>query len=202
MPKTTSPNPLTNDELEFLAAFGGSDAQSSSSVTPEESEELSFTVFRRHRPMLGDDSDEEEEAGKTIEGKVPNDSAPLKKERQIRKRATQAPKELPPIPLSMAFLYTKKKLTRQILPELAENTNAYAVSKEAGESQGSRLWERTSKDELRIFIGIIIYMGVFQSPAVSDYWSTSHEFPQLNITNFMTLLRFQQLKRFFTHLPS
>ena len=84
-----------------------------------------------------------------------------------------------------------------VLTDLADNTNAYAASKGAGTGEGSRQWVKTTPDELRIFLGIIVYMGVFRQNSVSEYWSTSPECPQHNITNFMSLVRFEQLKRFF-----
>jgi hypothetical protein len=60
----------------------------------------------------------------------------------------------------------------------------------------SRRCEETTPAELRIFIGIIIYMGVFRQSNVDKYWSTNPEYPQHTITHFMTLFRFQQLKRY------
>ena len=125
--------------------------------------------------MLGDDSDEEEEEEKTIEGEVPIDSAPLRKGKQRRKKSTQTPKELPHVPtFDDVFVHEKKPhsakfnlpqafpsdsdissltlfmlfFSDSVLSELADNTNAYAISKEAGKAEGSRHWEHTSKDEL------------------------------------------------------
>lgn len=100
-------------------------------------------------------------------------------------------------PLSVFSLF----FTEATFSELARNTNSYANSKEAGDVEGSRHWEVTTPDELRIFFGIITYMGVFKSPSVKDYWSTNPEYPQHTITDFMSLTRFQQLKRFFHISP-
>ena len=90
-------------------------------------------------------------------------------------------------PLSVFSLF----FTEATFSELARNTNSYANSKEAGDVEGSRHWEVTTPDELRIFFGIITYMGVFKSPSVRDYWSTNPEYPQHTITDFMSLTRFQ-----------
>jgi len=89
-----------------------------------------------------------------------------------------------------------------VLTDLTDNTNAYAASKGAGTEEGSRHWVKNTPEELRIFLGIIFYMGVFRQNSVSEYWSTSPECPQHNITNFMSLVRFEQLKLFFSYLLS
>ena len=52
---------------------------------------------------------------------------------------------------------------------LALNTNAYARMKEA-ERNGSRRWYPTQAGEIMIFVGLIIYMGLYHSSAIPDYW--------------------------------
>jgi len=53
--------------------------------------------------------------------------------------------------------------------ELASNTNHYATAKGAGED-GRRRWYAVKGPELMIFIGIIIYMRLYRSSTVADYW--------------------------------
>jgi len=55
--------------------------------------------------------------------------------------------------------------------------------------------------ELRIFLGIIIYMGVFGKTSLDDYWSTSGKYPQHSINKYMSLYRFQQIKRYLHVSP-
>jgi len=84
---------------------------------------------------------------------------------------------------------------------MANNTNAYAALKGAGES-GRRWWD-TSSGELMIFVGLLIYMGVHKSIRVGLYWEKSDEFPRHEITEYMSKFRFEQLKRYFhISLPS
>jgi len=59
---------------------------------------------------------------------------------------------------------------------LVQNTNQYAASKNAG-GNGTRPWKPTSIPEMKIFFGLIIYMGIFPSPQVKDCWSRDTEFP-------------------------
>ena len=51
----------------------------------------------------------------------------------------------------------------------AQNTNAYATVKDAGRDS-ARKWYATQAGEMMIFVGLIIYMGLYHSGAVSDYW--------------------------------
>lgn len=83
-----------------------------------------------------------------------------------------------------------------VLMDLAKNTNAYALSNGADAGERAHEWVETTADELRVFLGSIVYMGVFKHNDISEYWSTSPEYPRHNITDFMTLSRFKQLKRF------
>ena len=82
---------------------------------------------------------------------------------------------------------------------LANNTNAYAASKGAGES--GRQWCDTSSGELMIFIDLLIYMGVHKSMRVGLYWEKSDEFPRHEITEYMSKFRFEQLKRYLHLSP-
>ena len=52
---------------------------------------------------------------------------------------------------------------------LALNTNAYAMVKEAGRD-GSRKWYAAQAGEMMIFVGLIIYMGLYLSSTIPDYW--------------------------------
>ncbi|CAG8518044.1 23229_t:CDS:2, partial [Gigaspora rosea] len=49
-------------------------------------------------------------------------------------------------------------------------------------------------DELKIWLGIVIYMGVIKLPRVTDYWSIDPKYPKHSITQMMSMLRFQQIK--------
>lgn len=105
-----------------------------------------------------------------------------------------SPEELPS-PLDFFQLF----FTDEEFEILAENTNGYARQKEAGR-QG-RPWRATCGAELKIFFGLIIYMGVYRSTGIASYWSRNHEFPAHDIIRYMTLVRFEQLKRYFHVAP-
>ena len=52
-------------------------------------------------------------------------------------------------------------LTNDIIGEFVTHTNAYAP-------QG---WRPTTRDEMRAFIGVRIYMGIVRLPTIDMYWS-------------------------------
>ena len=71
---------------------------------------------------------------------------------------------------------------------MATGANSYATIKEAekGPSEGSpvdRAWQEVTPNELAAWIGIVGYMGAYDSPATRDYW------------------KFEQIKRYFHVAP-
>jgi hypothetical protein len=86
----------------------------------------------------------------------------------------------------------------EILNIIVENTNEYAKSKFA---EKKRSWDDLTLSELKIFLAIIIYMGLFKMPSMKDYWNNKQQFPIHNITRYMTCIRFEQIKRFLHISP-
>lgn len=84
---------------------------------------------------------------------------------------------------------------------LVQNTNSYAGLKGAGDN-GRRRWRPTSAAELKVFIGIIIYMGVHKAMHGPLYWNHNREFPSHDISHYMSKYRFEQLKRYFHIAPT
>lgn len=85
-------------------------------------------------------------------------------------------------------------ISQELIALLSSNTNKYAFARNAGQS--GREWHETSASEIKIFLAILIYMGVHISPSDEDYWRTDEE-PIHMPRRFMGLKRFQQIKRFF-----
>ena len=103
--------------------------------------------------------------------------------------------ELPPevnieSPYSLFALF----FSDDLLALLSSNTNKYAKAKNAGQS--GREWHETTISDIKIFLAILIYMGVHISPSDEDYWRTDEELIHIP-RRFIGLKRFQQIKRFF-----
>lgn len=85
---------------------------------------------------------------------------------------------------------------------LAANTNKYAKLKGAQAekpigSTKSRPWHETNANELKVYIGAVIYMAVHHSPSTSDYWNTDLEMgPIHTISGQIAQTRFEQLRRY------
>jgi len=97
-----------------------------------------------------------------------------------------------------------------ILAPIVENTNQYAEIKRKGEEENlvenkgdgrkvtTRPWSPVSLPEIRIFIGLQIWMGVNCLPAIEDHWQTGTCDP---IMRYMSCNRYQQIKRYFHISP-
>jgi hypothetical protein len=86
---------------------------------------------------------------------------------------------------------------------LVENTNAYAQYKEArnkeNKSKKSRWWKAVNLHEMRIYIALLIYIGIFGASNIKGYWSK--ELTIHRPMEHMTYFRFQQIKRYFHVAP-
>ena len=54
-----------------------------------------------------------------------------------------------------------------------------------------------TEDELKAFIGILIYMGIVKLPWMHMYWSTDILVHQESVSTIMTQTRFMQIWRYF-----
>lgn len=85
----------------------------------------------------------------------------------------------------------------ELFEDLATNTNLYEQYQSGKSSNPRRPWKETNAAELCIWIGLIIYMGVFtRGGPTSELWSRSGEFPYHCISRFRSLNRFEQIKRY------
>ena len=78
---------------------------------------------------------------------------------------------------------------------LSKETNAYAefqLQNPPLSLQTTRHWVPTTPAEIRVYIGINIYFGLYPLIVREDYWRIHH------ISQFMGLKRFEQIHRFFS----
>jgi hypothetical protein len=88
------------------------------------------------------------------------------------------------------------------MESMTRNSNAYAALKTSGDPQeGGRKWKEISTPELSIWLGIVVYMGVHNSPAVQDYWRHDGLNPAHPISEHMGQSRFEEMKRYFHLSP-
>ena len=120
---------------------------------------------------------------------------PFKCEPQQTARAL-LPASLPPQP--HPFDYFSLFFTRELFQTITTNTNRYAsiqrlhIPKERG-----REWTDLLIEELYVFLGVIIYMGIHYEPQVEMYWNPDfNKGPLHSITHHISLTRFEQIKRY------
>jgi hypothetical protein len=128
------------------------------------------------------------------------------------------PPELPfdparglPNPLETFSLF----FSDDILEHLVENTNLYAFEKRTNppppeslatqdtpspshHHDNPRPWYDLTIGEIKIFVGIQIYMGVYRYPAIEDYWTNTAKHSPMSR---MSCNRYQQIKRYFYISP-
>jgi hypothetical protein len=116
--------------------------------------------------------------------------------------SSRAPKlHLPPdINMDSPYAIFSLLFTEDIWEKISNSTNSYAASQRKGgaeNEEAERPWKDTTAKEIRVFFGILIYMGVHDSQAVELYWREKPtEGPIHPVRLYMTLVRFQQIKRF------
>jgi hypothetical protein len=95
------------------------------------------------------------------------------------------------------FDYFSLFFTYDILCTITTNTNRYANLQSIHVRQEkAREWTDLLVEELYVFLGAIIYMGVHGEPAIEMYWNANFERgPVHTISTHISLCRFEQIKR-------
>jgi hypothetical protein len=89
---------------------------------------------------------------------------------------------------------------------LVDETNNYAEVEflRVGSAPHSRIseWKPTNKDEMLIFIALIIYTGTIKVNRLNYYWKTHHRFNFSCFSNYMSRDRFLNLLRCLHFAPN
>ena len=122
---------------------------------------------------------------------------PHEEERQ----AVGLPAELITSPLDVFH----QLFTQEIWESLCQNTNAYYRYRSSNGSNDMtdpdvkpRPWKDTTVGELKVWLGLMLSMGIVSCPAIEDYWS---EDTRQKPMSAMSLNRFFQIKRFLHVSP-
>jgi Transposase IS4 len=97
-----------------------------------------------------------------------------------------------------SFDYFSLFFIRELIHIITANTNRYAsIQRLYVPQKRAREWTDMLVEELYVFLGAIIYMGVYDKPRVDMYWNTDiNKGPIHTISNHISLCRFEQIKRF------
>lgn len=77
--------------------------------------------------------------------------------------------------------------TDDMVMKIVEETNNYAMQK------GSKNWNPITPEEVRVFIGIMIFMGIHRLPSTDHYWSSDPALRVDIIADTMTIKRFKKI---------
>jgi hypothetical protein len=93
-------------------------------------------------------------------------------------------------PIDFFYLFFDK----EIIDMLVVETNRYANAKKntAGLSRHARIrkWVDTNEQEIKLFFGIAMWMGMMKLPSIAHYWKNSKLY-SCNIPKFMSRNRFE-----------
>jgi hypothetical protein len=89
-------------------------------------------------------------------------------------------------------------LTDDLWKTITTNSNRYAAFQQrTNPEERRRPWKNLIPEELRVFVGAAIYMGIHKEPQIEDYWNTDIKGGPLHtIPIHISLCRFEQIKRF------
>jgi transposase IS4-like protein len=82
---------------------------------------------------------------------------------------------------------------------ISHNTNMYAIIQRTNKplSNSPRPWSDTSVVEIKVFIGILIYMGIHDLKRTDFYWKNKIESGPIHTPQlYMSLTQFEQIKRY------
>ena len=113
-----------------------------------------------------------------------------------RKARANLPHWFPSQPEPIDYLHLF--LTDDLWQTITTNSNRYAAFQHRTNlKERHRAWKNMIPEELRVFVGALIYMGIHKEPQIKDYWNTDIHLGLLHTIPFhMSLRRFEQIKRF------
>jgi hypothetical protein len=96
------------------------------------------------------------------------------------------------------FDYFSLFFTPELFQTITTNTNRYASLQRLHiKGEWAREWADLLVEELHVFLGAIIYMGVHTEPQIEMYWNTDfNKGPLHTISSHISLYRFEQIKQY------
>jgi hypothetical protein len=96
------------------------------------------------------------------------------------------------------FDYFSLFFTPDLFKTITKNTNTYAgIYRIRVLQENAREWSNLLLEELYVFIGVVLYMGVHYEPQIELYWNSDfNKGPLHTITAHIGLCRFEQIKHY------
>jgi hypothetical protein len=113
-----------------------------------------------------------------------------------RPASANLPTSFPPILQATPFDYFTLFFTPELYKLIARNTNTYAATQRMQKDERQREWRDIIHEDIMVFIGVVIYMGVHLEADISSYWSTQPTAPTHILSSYISLRRYKQIKRY------
>ena len=99
---------------------------------------------------------------------------------------------------SQAGVFFDQYFTDEMWNIITSETNRYYVQQQAAEPNKHKTkWTHVTKEEMKAFVGIIIFMGIVKLPRINLYWSNDVLLHQEPVSSLMSQTRFRQIWRYF-----
>jgi len=132
------------------------------------------------------------DAGDEFDGPVFRDPPSMMHREEVRD--PRAARQITPLDAYSMFL------TDDILDFIVnctnDNANQFTSTTRVSRASRIRKWVNTNREEMRRFLGIVLYMGIVKMPTIASYWKTSKFYKNSFIPKVMSRNRFQLLLRF------
>lgn len=102
-----------------------------------------------------------------------------------------------PQPIDFFEKYLNEDVVNLMVDETNRNANDVISKRRLSRQSRLRNWKDTDPEEIKKFIGLLIYMGLVPLPHITDYWSKNKLYRCSVAAQVMSRNRFQLLLRFW-----
>eukprot|EP00795_Rhopilema_esculentum_P015073 gene15073-6239_t len=86
---------------------------------------------------------------------------------------------------------------KELYAHISTETNKYALHKRHPPLVPDNDWYPTTVEEIKLYLGIRVYMSILNFPSFAQYWSKDSVFGNSFISNLMSRNRFQKINEYF-----
>ena len=106
-------------------------------------------------------------------------------------------------PSAHPYDYFALFFTPTLLQIITSNTNRYAnLQRMRVKQERARQWRDLVVEEIYVFLGVLIYMGIHEEPRIDMYWNTDKtRGPIHTVSTHIALIRYEEIKR-YCHISS
>ena len=85
---------------------------------------------------------------------------------------------------------------QEIYEKIDAETNRYAIQMQEQRGSLDRSWRPTDAEEVKVYVGMRIYMSVIDLPDIKMYWSEDQFYGNFKVSDIMPRARFEKLSQY------